>query len=75
MYVSHSIDICTVAIKNIRNMHAVSTNQIADILHFNDKGNKCRYESTFISCGISPFLYFVAYVAHPLLDQLTNERR
>ena len=35
--VSHSIDICTVAIKNIRNMHAVSTNQIADILHFNDK--------------------------------------
>ena len=29
---SHSIDICTVAIKNIKNMHAVSTNQIADIL-------------------------------------------
>ena len=26
-----------VAIKNIRDMHAVSTNQIADILHFNDK--------------------------------------
>ena len=26
-----------VAIKNIRNMHAVSTNQIANILHFNDK--------------------------------------
>ena len=35
--VSHSIDICTVAIQNIRNMHAVSTNQIADILHFNNK--------------------------------------
>ena len=35
--VSHSIDICTVAIKNIRNMHAGSTNQIADILHYNDK--------------------------------------
>ena len=35
--VSHSIDICTVAIKNIRNVHAVSTNQIVDILHFNDK--------------------------------------
>ena len=34
---SHSFEICTVAIKNIRNMHAVSTNQIADILHFNDK--------------------------------------
>ena len=34
---SHSIDICTVPIKNIKNMHAVSTNQIADILHFNNK--------------------------------------
>ena len=32
--VSHSIDICTVAIKDIRNMHAVSTNQIADIFLF-----------------------------------------
>ena len=30
--VSLSIDICTVAIKNIRNMHAASTNQISDIL-------------------------------------------
>ena len=37
--VSHSIDICTVPIKNIRNMHAVSTNQVADILHFNDNDN------------------------------------
>ena len=35
--ISHSIDICTVGNKNIRNMHAVSTNHIADILHFNDK--------------------------------------
>ena len=34
--VSHSINIFTLAIKNIRNMHAVSTNQIADFLHFND---------------------------------------
>ena len=31
------MDIWTVAIKNIKNMHSVSTNQIADILHFNDK--------------------------------------
>ena len=30
------IDIFTVAIKNIINMHAVSPNQIADILCFND---------------------------------------
>ena len=32
---SHSIDAFTAAIKNIRNMHAVSSNQIADILHLN----------------------------------------
>ena len=36
-YVSNSIDICNVATKNIRNMHAVSANQIADILPCNDK--------------------------------------
>ena len=36
--VLHFIDICTVAIKNIRNMHGVSTNQITDLLHFNDNG-------------------------------------
>ena len=30
--VSHSIVTCTVANKNIRNIHAVLTNQIADIL-------------------------------------------
>ena len=34
--VSYIIDFCTVAIENVRNMHAVITNQIADILHFND---------------------------------------
>ena len=34
--VPRSIDICTVAIKNIRNRWAVSTNQIADILHLNN---------------------------------------
>ena len=32
--VSHFIDIFTAAIKNIRNMHAVSTS--VDILNFND---------------------------------------
>ena len=35
-WISHSIDVCTVVNKNIRNMHAVSTNQNADILNFND---------------------------------------
>ena len=34
--VSHSIDIFTVAIKHIRNVYAVSANQIADVLDFND---------------------------------------
>ena len=33
----YSIDIRTVVIKNIRNIHAVSTNQIANILHFSHK--------------------------------------
>ena len=32
---------CTVAIKNIKNVHAVSTSQIADILHFNDNAINC----------------------------------
>ena len=35
----HSIDICKVKIKNIRNMHAVLTNQITDVWHFNDNKN------------------------------------
>ena len=34
--VSPCNDICIVGIKDIRNMHAVSTNQIADILRFNN---------------------------------------
>ena len=38
--VSHAIkNICTAAIKNIRNMQSVSTDQIADALHFNDNPN------------------------------------
>ena len=46
--VSHSIVICMVAVKNLKNIHTVSTNQIADILHFNNKGIiplcfDCRY--------------------------------
>ena len=32
---THSNDICTVIIKNIRNMQVVLTNQIEDIMHFN----------------------------------------
>ena len=32
----YSTDICTVAIKNIKTMHAYSTNQTADILYFNN---------------------------------------
>ena len=34
--VSHFSDICTEAIKNIRNIHTASANQVADILYFND---------------------------------------
>ena len=36
-WLSHSIGICTIAIKNMKNMHAVSTNEIVNIFHFNDK--------------------------------------
>ena len=35
-FLHFTFHIFTVAIKNIRNIHAISTNQIADILHFND---------------------------------------
>lgn len=31
------INFCNIAIKNIRNMQGVLTNQISDVLHFNDK--------------------------------------
>ena len=37
--VSHSTDLWNEVIQNIRYMHAVSTSQIADILHFNDNKN------------------------------------
>ena len=47
--ISHSIDIWTVAIKNIRNIHAVSINQIADILHFKDNGHKKRWSHKVLS--------------------------
>ena len=38
-YVSDFFDICTVAIKTIRNMRDVLTIQIANILHLNNKIN------------------------------------
>ena len=39
-----SIDICKVAIKNIRNVHAVSANQIADILQLKAAGCLSMYD-------------------------------
>ena len=36
--------ICTVAVKNIRNMHTVSTNKITDILHFNNNLSYCTHQ-------------------------------
>ena len=41
------MDICTVAIKNNKNIHAVSTNQIADILHVSDKSLTFRVYFTY----------------------------
>ena len=40
--ISHSTDICNVAIKNIKDMRVVSTNEIADIWYF--KNLKCYFE-------------------------------
>ena len=47
--------ICTVVIKNIKNIYTVSTNQIADTLHYNDNDfnvkfgqNISEYTSTVI---------------------------
>ena len=56
--VSHSINICTVAIKNIRNMHAVSTSQIANILHFNDN-NLIRYTAHKLKKSLMENFFFV----------------
>ena len=38
-YDLYSINICTVANRNIRNIHVVSTNQIAHVLRFNNNIN------------------------------------
>ena len=58
--VSHSIDTCTVVIKNIRNMHAVSTNHIADIMHFNN-------ESIYIYIYIYIYQWRINYIAWSVL--------
>ena len=49
--VSHPIDICTVAIENIRNMHAVSTNKTVDILKFNDNQNYATRQHSKLKQG------------------------
>ena len=36
LHAIHSIDIFTVKVKNIRNIHALLTKQTTDIWHFND---------------------------------------
>ena len=64
--VLHSIDICTVPIKNIRNMHAVSTNQIADILRFNDRkssNNFLSFADSFMeNNAMKPYINFETYL-------------
>ena len=37
----YTVAMCTIVIKNISNMHAISTSEIADVMHFNDKVNHC----------------------------------
>ena len=48
LYIPPTFHICTVAIKTIRNMHAVSLNQIEETLHFND--NTCCSSSLITVC-------------------------
>ena len=61
----HSIDICTVKIKRIRYMHAVFTNQITHIWHFNDKVVIAR---CLVQYGkyFPIFSYFATYLHEPL---------
>ena len=42
--VLHSADVCTVAIKNIKNMHTDSANRTVDILYFNDKVQVLKFK-------------------------------
>ena len=56
--ISHSIDICTGAIKNIRNVQAVSTNQITDILHFNDDGHNIFIRNEKIVWKYRPYYWY-----------------
>ena len=53
--VSHFFDNGTVAIENIRNMRAISTNKIAGILPFNDKYDNAIINTVFslISASLS----------------------
>ena len=72
---SHSIDICRVAIKKIGNMHAVSANQIADILHFNDKrcyGSNTKYVIWLIERACI-FLILLIATVHILMACETQE--
>ena len=47
-----------VTIKNIRNIHAISTNQIADILHFNDKW----FQTTYRHCSFQSLTVYINYI-------------
>ena len=53
----HSIDICTVKINNIRNMHAVLTSHITDIWHFNYK-MKYKIQITELYCKLKRYFHY-----------------
>ena len=56
--VSYFIDICSVIITNIGNIHATLTNQITDILHFNDN---VLYRSLSDTLNISVIITLSSY--------------
>ena len=59
--ISHSMDIFTLAVKNIRNMHAVSPIQVTDTLHHNDNEFYMKYP--YIESNMNSFtLYCLVYM-------------
>ena len=69
----YSIDICTVKIKNIGNMHAVLTNQITDIWHFNNKGKNHTVVSVQKDVALSYIWLPLTTVAHIDLGRCKEE--
>ena len=67
----HSIDICTVKIKNIRNIYTVLTNQIIDIWYFN--GNWKYQDRSVSSVNMSRLASDLLIILGTLLSQVFSK--